>query len=45
MAHIDAAYGELVDYLTFRYLYSHPEAVPPTLPNIGEPEIPAMDGA
>ncbi|NUQ62752.1 MAG: C69 family dipeptidase [Pirellulales bacterium] len=41
---VDNAYGELVDYLMFRYLYSYPAASPPSLPRIGAvaiPEVPA----
>ena len=45
MERIDVAYGELVDVLMFRHLYSYPEAAPPSLPRIGEPKIPAMEGA
>ena len=39
---VDGAYGELVDYLTFKYLYSYPNAAPPKLPEVGAPTIPAL---
>jgi hypothetical protein len=37
---VDAAYGELVDFLTFKYLYSYPHVAPPPLPAVAEPPVP-----
>jgi dipeptidase len=37
---VDEAYGQLVDYLTFKYLYSYSHAAPPTLPEVGAPRVP-----
>ncbi|MHC4405506.1 MAG: C69 family dipeptidase, partial [Planctomycetota bacterium] len=34
------AYGELVDYLTFRYLLGYKELAPPALPQIAAPVVP-----
>ncbi len=39
---IDDAYGELVDYLTFKYLYSYSHAAPPKLPSVGTPSVPDL---
>jgi len=39
---VDDAYGELLDFLTFKYLYSYSRSAPPKLPEIGAPAIPAM---
>jgi len=41
---VDEAYGKLVDYLTFKYLYSYSNAAPPRLPEIAPPAIPARPG-
>ncbi len=42
LVQVDDAYGELVDYLTFKYLYSYPHAAPPKLPAVGMPTIPTV---
>jgi len=39
---VDDAYGELVDYLMFKYLYSYSSAAPPKLPDVTTPAIPAL---
>jgi dipeptidase len=39
---VDAAYGELVDFLTFKYLYSYSQAAPPSLPQVSPVAIPPM---
>jgi dipeptidase len=39
---VDDAYGELVDYLTFKYLYSYSHVAPPVLPAVTAPTVPAM---
>jgi len=39
---VDDAYGELVDYLMFKYLYSYSNAAPPELTEIGKPTVPAL---
>lgn len=36
---VDDAYGELVDYLMFKYLYSYSNAAPPKLPSVGAPTV------
>ncbi len=42
---IDDAYGELVDFLMFKYLYGYSNAAPPKLPQVGTLAVPAMPGA
>ena len=42
LAHVDRAYGDLVDYLMFKYLYRYPDAAPPRLTEIPSPTIPAI---
>ena len=39
---VDDAYGELVDYLMFKYLYSYAQAAPPTLTEVSPPTIPTL---
>jgi dipeptidase len=39
---VDDAYGELVDYLMFNYLYSYPDVASPKLPEVGPPAVPAL---
>lgn len=39
------AYGELVDFLMFKYLYSYSKASAPKLPGIGTLTVPAMPGS
>jgi hypothetical protein len=41
---VDKVYGELVDFLMFKYLYSYAQAAPPSLPQIGPLAVPAMPG-
>jgi dipeptidase len=41
---VDEAYGELVDFLMFKYLYSYAKAAPPSLPQMGTVAIPALPG-
>lgn len=40
MEKVDEAYGELVDFLMFKYLYSYSSAAPPSLPRIGAVAVP-----
>ena len=42
---VDGAYGELVDFLTFKYLYSYAQAAPPKLPGLGKLTVPPMPGS
>lgn len=37
---VDAAYGELVDFLTFKYLYSYSSIAPRQLPTVGSVAVP-----
>jgi len=39
---VDETYGELVDYLTFKYLYSYADVASPVLPTVAQPQIPAL---
>lgn len=39
---VDNAYGELVDYLMLKYLYSYADIAPPKRPEIGKPTIPVL---
>ena len=39
---VDDTYGELADYLTFKYLYSYSNAAPLKLPSVGAPSIPNL---
>ena len=39
---VDSAYGELVDYLMLKYLYSNSDAAPPKLPEGNAVTIPAL---
>ncbi len=40
MTNVDTAYGELLDHLMFKYLYSYSSAAPQQLPKIEAPMIP-----
>ena len=42
LENVDTAYGELVDYLVFKYLYSYSDAAPPKLTGVNPPAIPAL---
>jgi len=42
LKNVDDTYGELVDYLMFKYLYSYSNAAPPKLPGVGECEKPTL---
>jgi dipeptidase len=42
---VDKAYGDLIDFLTFKHLYSYSKASPPSLPRIGTVAVPAMPGS
>jgi len=39
---VDDAYGELVDYLMFKYLYSYSNVAPPKLTGVRAPTVPAL---
>ena len=39
---VDDTYGELVDYLMFKYLYSYAQTAPPTLVGVSPPTIPSL---
>ena len=39
---VDRAYGELVDYLMFRYLYNHADVALPERIKVGALEIPDL---
>ncbi|MHC4399804.1 MAG: dipeptidase [Planctomycetota bacterium] len=41
---VDDAYGELVDYLMFKYLYSYSNAAPPELTEVSKPTVPTLPG-
>jgi hypothetical protein len=41
---VDVVYGELVDYLMFKYLYSYSSVAPATLPQLGPIAVPAPPG-
>jgi dipeptidase len=40
LENVDSAYGALVDYLMFRYLFHYSDAAPPKLPGVSAPTIP-----
>jgi len=42
LENVDNAYGELVDYLMFKYLHSYSDVAPPKLTGISTPTIPAL---
>jgi hypothetical protein len=42
LENVDNAYGELVDYLMFKYLYSYSSAAPPKLTGVSAPRVPAL---
>lgn len=42
LENVDRAYGELVEFLMFQYLYSYAKVAPPTLPQIGTVVVPAI---
>ena len=44
LENVDEAYGRLVDYLMFKYLYSYSSSAPRELPRVGMPAVPAMPG-
>jgi dipeptidase len=39
---VDDAYGELADYLMFKYLYSYASVAPPKLPRVSTPAVPQL---
>jgi len=39
---VDDTYGELVDYLMFKYLYSYARTAPPTLTGVSPPTVPSL---
>ena len=39
---VDNTYGELVDYLMFKYLYSYAHAAPSTLRRASPPSVPSL---
>ncbi len=39
---VDDAYGELVDYLTFKYLHSYSNVAPPELTKVSKPRVPTL---
>jgi len=39
---VDATYGELVDYLMFKFLYSYAQAAPPKLRGVSPPTVPTL---
>jgi dipeptidase len=39
---VDEAYGELAEFLTFKYLYGYAQVAPPRLPKVGGVAVPAM---
>ncbi len=42
LKNVDKTYGELVDYLTFKRLYSYSRIAPPKLPVVDMPPLPAL---
>jgi dipeptidase len=44
LENVDSAYGELVDYLMFRYLYRYSDVAPPRPAEVAAPTIPALPG-
>jgi dipeptidase len=42
LENVDNAYGELVDYLMFRYLHSYSDVAPPKLTGVSMPTVPAL---
>ena len=40
LSSVEATYGELVDYLMFKYVYDRPQIAPPTLPKVAPPRLP-----
>jgi len=42
LENVDNAYGELVDYLMFKYLYSYSDSAPPKLMEVSTPTVPAL---
>ena len=44
LENVDEAYGQLVDYLMFKYLYSYWSSAPRELPRVGVSNVPAMPG-
>ncbi len=41
---VDEVYGELVEFLMFKYLYSYAKVAPPKVPEIGTVAVPATPG-
>lgn len=44
LENVDAMYGELVDYLMFKYLYSYSSVAPAALPQLGPIAVPIPPG-
>lgn len=42
LENVDNAYGELVDYLMFKYLHSYSDVAPPKLTGVSTPVVPAL---
>jgi len=42
LGNVDNAYGELVDYLMFKYLHSYPDVAPPELTRVSMPRVPDL---
>jgi dipeptidase len=42
LKNVDNAYGELVDYLMFKYLHSYSDVAPPKLTGVSTPTVPAL---
>jgi len=44
LENVDNAYGELVDYLMFKYLHSYPDVAPSKPMGVSTPTVPALPG-
>ena len=42
LENVDNTYGELVDYLMLKYLYSYSDVAPPKLTEVSTPTVPAL---
>jgi len=42
LENVDNAYGELVDYLMFKYLHSYSDVAPPKLTEVSAPTVPVL---